>query len=167
MCYSFADRSYSGDESRSYYIYNRSDDVVQDILNYNLSYSSFSPDDNGDLMCIWLNNPLCASENVGDYPIITEQDATKLLLTGNYYSSVPKEYIRNGAINSGDIAKTELVYRDAKDEYYQPYYKYYIELDTTAFNVSDGLKNYGIFYVPAISSDHLDDFNPSALYKWN
>lgn len=165
VCYSVADRTYSGNESRSYYIYNKSDDVVQDILNFNLSCSSLAPDDNGNLMCIWLNNPLCASEYVGDYPIITEQEATEQLLNGNYYSSVPNDYIRNGSVSTEDIAKTELVYRNNREEYYQPYYKYYVELDPDVFNMADGLKNYGIFYVPAIESEYLDDYDPSVEYN--
>ncbi len=157
VCYSVADRTYSGDEIRSYYIYNKSNDVVQDILNFNLSYSKFAPDDNGNLMCIWLNNPLCASKYIGDYPIITEQEATELLLGGNYYSTVPNDYIRNGSISKKDIAKTELVYRNNREEYYQPYYKYYVELDPSVIDMADGLKNYGIFYVPAIEHEYLAD----------
>ncbi len=161
VCYSAADRTYSGDELRSYYIYNKSKNVVQDILNFNLSYSKFAPDDNGSLMCIWLNNPLCASKYAGDYPIITEQEATELLLSGNYYSTVPNDYIRNGSISKEDIAKTEIVYRNNREEYYQPYYKYYVELDPSVIDMADeaeGLKNYGIFYVPAIEHEYLADY---------
>lgn len=165
MCYSIADRIFSGDENRSYYVYDRSDDTVQNILNYNLSFSNFAPDDNGNLMCIWLNNPLCASEYLGDYPIITENEATELLTNGHYFSSVPNDYIRNGSISTEDIAKTELVYRNNREEYYQPYYKYYVELDSDAFNMADGLKNYGIFYVPAIKSEYLEDYDPSVEYN--
>lgn len=165
VCYSIADRTFSGDENRSYYVYNQSDDSVQDILNYNLSFSNFAPDDSGNLMCIWLNNPLCASEYLGEYPIITEKEATELLMNGNYFSSVPNDYIRNGSISTDDISKTELVYRNNREEYYQPYYKYYVELDSNAFNMADGLKNYGIFYVPAIKSEFLDDYNPNIEYN--
>lgn len=165
VCYSFADRSYSGDEGRSYYVYDQSDDSVQNILNYNLSFSDFAPDDSGNLMCIWLNNPLCASEYLGEYPIITEKEATELLINGNYFSSVPNDYIRNGSISTDDISKTELVYRNNKEEYYQPYYKYYVELDSNEFDIADGLKDYGIFYVPAIKSEFLDDFDPNIEYN--
>lgn len=165
MCFSIADRSFSGDESRSYYVYDSSDDPIKNILNYNLSFTSFAPDDNGNLMCIWLNNPLCASEYLGDYPIIMENEATELLLSGRYFSSVPSDYIRNGTISKEDIAKTELVYRNNREKYYQPYYKFYVELDSTSFNMADGLKNYGIFYVPAIESEYLEDYSPSVEYN--
>lgn len=159
VCYSVADRTFSGDESRSYYVYDSSDDTVKSILNYNLSFTSFAPDDNGDLMCIWLNDPLCASEYLGDYPIITENEATEALMNGKYFSSVPNDYIRSGSIVKEDIAKTELVYRNNREKYYQPYYKYYVELDPDAFNMADGLKNYGIFYVPAIGSEYLEEYD--------
>lgn len=165
MCFSIADRSFSGDESRSYYVYDSSDDPIKNILNYNLSFTSFAPDDNGNLMCLWLNNPLCASEYLGDYPIIMENEATELLLSGRYFSSVPSDYIRNGTISKEDIAKTELVYRNNREKYYQPYYKFYVELDSTSFNMADGLKNYGIFYVPAIESEYLEDYSPSVEYN--
>lgn len=165
--FSYADRSFSGEENRSYFIFNRSQNMVQSILNYNLSCAEFAPDDSGNLMCIWLNNPYCSSEYIGDYPIISETDAKNDLLNGSYYSSVPTEYIRGGKISESDIAKTELVYRNNREEYYQPYYKFYIELDdTSAFvNMAENLKTYGIFYVPAVESDYLDDFAPDVRYN--
>ena len=108
LCFSIADRSFSGVENRSYYVYDRSDEPVQSILNYNLSFSKFAPDDNGDLLCIWLNNPLCVSEYLGDYPIISVDEATEQLMNGKYFSSVPGAYIRNGRISKEGIAKIEL-----------------------------------------------------------
>lgn len=164
-CFSYADRTYSGDENRSYFVFNKSQDIVQSILNYNLSYAGFAPDDNGDLMCIWLNNPYCSSEYMGDYPIITETDAKNALLSGSYYSSVPTDYIRGGKISESDIAKTELVYQNYNAEYYQPYYKFYVDLDTSAFNMAENLKNYGIFYVPAVAADYLEDFSPNVKFN--
>lgn len=165
VCYSIAERAFSGNEIRSYFVYDSSDDPVQCILNYNLSFTTFAPDDNGNLMCIWLNNPLCASEYLGDYPIIAENEATEALMNGKYFSSVPNDYIRNGSIVKEDIAKTELVYRNNRERYYQPYYKYYVELDPEALNMADGLKNYGIFYVPAIESEYLVEYKPNIEFN--
>lgn len=163
--FSYADRTYSGEEIRSYFIFNKSQDMVNSILNYNLSCAQFAPDDNGNLMCIWLNNPYCSSEYIGDYPIISETDAKNYLLNGSYYGSVPTDYIRGGKISESDIVKTELVYRNNREEYYQPYYKFYVELDTSALNMAENLKNYGIFYVPAVEADYLDDFTPNVQYN--
>ena len=164
-CYSIADRSFSGAEHRSYYVYDISDDTVQNILNYNLSYATFAPDDNGDLMCIWLNNSLCASEYLGEYPIITEDEATEQLIDGRYFSSVPNDYIRNGSLSKEDIAKTELVYCNNREKYFQPYYKYYVELNSDKLNMANGLKNYGIFYVPAIESEYLEEYDSNIEYN--
>lgn len=160
VCYSYTDRSYDGDEHRSYYVYNKSDDIVQDILNFNLSYAQFCP---GEL--IWLDNAFCSSEYMGEYPIISVDDAMELLLNGSYRSSVPAEYINGGSIAEEDIAKSELVYRTNRPEYYQPYYKFYVELDTSRFNLPDGLKDYGVFYVPAVESEYLEEIDDEIRFN--
>lgn len=166
VCYSYAERTFSGEENRSYYVYNKAEDPVQDILNFNLTYASFAPNDDGDLLCIWLNDPLCSSEYIGDYPVITAEEATDLLLNGKYYSSVPDDYIRNGIISADDIAKTELIYRDSRhEEYHQPYYRFYVELDTGKLDSADGLKIFGIFYVPAVNAEYLNDFNVNISFN--
>lgn len=165
VCYSFADRLYSGEEIRSYYVYNKSEDIVSDILNFSFSHALFSPDDSGDLMCIWLTNSYCSSEYAGDYPVITADEAAELLLSGSYYSSVPADYLPGGTISAEDIARTDIIYRTCREEYYQPYYRFYVELDNEAFNMADNLKNFGIFYVPAIESEYLSDFSPGVSFN--
>ena len=167
VCYSYADRTYSGAESRSYYVFNKTGDTVQDILNFSLSYAEFAPDDNGDLMCIWLYNPSYTSEYMGNYPIITEKNAAELLINGYYFSTVPADFLKNGKITDSDISKSELIYRNNGEEYYQPYYKFYIELDASKLNMADGLKDYGIFYVPAVNSEYLNDFTPDITFEVN
>ena len=168
VCYSYADRTFSGEEIRLYYVYNKSEDPVQDILNFSLTYASFAPNDSGDLMCIWLNDSFCSSEYISDYPVIRSDEAENLLLNGKYYSSVPDDYIRNGTISADDIAKTELIYRNSShEEYYQPYYRFYIELDTAKFNTAyaNGLKTFGAFYVPAVNAEYLNDFNVNIYFN--
>ncbi|MCI6560530.1 MAG: hypothetical protein PUB66_05755 [Oscillospiraceae bacterium] len=165
VCYSFADRSYSGEEIRSYYVYNKSEDTVSDILNFSFYDARFCPDDSGDLMCIWLTNSYCSSEYAGDYPVITADEAAELLLSGSYYSSVPADYLSGGTISAEDIARTDLIYRTGREKYYQPYYRFYVELDSEALNMADNLKNFGIFYVPAIESEYLSDFSPGVSFN--
>lgn len=162
VLYSYAERSYSGNQERKYYMFNRTDDTIQNILNYNLSYAQFAPDDNGKLMLIWIFDYLKCSEYSGDYPVITQSEAKDMLLNGSYYSSVDKSYLYNGTITESNIAKAELVYRRSGDGYahsyyYQPYYLFYVELDASKFNTADELKNYGLFYVPAVESRYLVD----------
>ncbi len=156
--YSYAERSYSGNEIRSYYVYDKSGDTVQDILNYNFAYAEFCPDEGGGLSIIRLNNDLCSAEYLGEYPIISAEDARIQLLNGSSYTTVPSEYLKGGSVAEEDIKKCELVYRSYHAEYYQPFYKFYIELDTSIESgSSDGLKNYGIFYVPAVGAEFRVD----------
>ena len=56
-------------------------------------------------------------------------------------------------------------YCNNREKYYQPYYKYYVELDPEALNMADDLKNYGIFYVPAIESEYLEEYKPNIEFN--
>lgn len=54
------------------------------------------------------------------------------------------------------IAKEELVYRTENvNEIFMPYYRYYIELKESGLEMADGLKLYGVYYVPAVSASTL------------
>lgn len=155
--FTFADRTYDGAASRSYYVYNGTGDITQDILNYNLSYAAFGPNDDGFLGVIWIYNYYSSCEYLGDYPIISKDEAQNELLGGHYYSTVPQELLNEGKISENDIAKTELIYSHNGEEYYQPYYKFYVELSGTGSNMAESLKDFGIFYVPAVSGEYLID----------
>lgn len=159
--YSYADQNIYGTQCRSCYIYDKCEDYKQDILSYNFTKVEFCPGERNDLMIIWLNNPLAAAENVGEYPIIDAREATQLLLEGSYISSVPADYLVNGVITPEAIGKTELIYRlDRHDVYYQPYYRFYVELSDEHYaegSRTEGLKEYGAFYVPAVESRYLAD----------
>ncbi|MBQ5316148.1 MAG: hypothetical protein J6I96_01200 [Oscillospiraceae bacterium] len=162
VCYSVADRTFSGDESRSYYVYDKAEDSVQDIFNFGISYAEFCPDDNGNLMCIWIYRPV-AYEYIADYPVISEKQARKMLTDGRFYSSVPTDYLRGGRVSDGDIERADLVYQNMGGEHLQPYYRYYIRLDDSSFSMAKGLHNYGIFYVPAVDEEYLDE-PPVSVY---
>lgn len=155
--FTFADRTYDGAAIRSYYVYDGTGEITQDILNYNLSYAEFGPNDDGSLSVIWIYNYYSSSEYIGDYPIISKDEAQESLLNGHYYSSVPEDYLNGGKISENDIAKVELIYSHNGEEYYQPYYKFYVELKASEFNMAEDLKNFGIFYVPAVSGEYLNN----------
>ena len=104
----------------------------------------------------WLIRMLCSdlSDEVGNYPIITAQQAQKLLVKGHCISSCPYEmpgekYIR----------KVELIYRcGIYDEYFMPYYRFYVELpeDSLPAELQDGeFSNVGAYYVPAVEEEYL------------
>lgn len=136
--------------------YENSEDLLHKIINYNFKSIKFCPNDKGELWMIWIDNK-DISEKVSDYPIINIEEAIDLLENGIYYAPIPsgefpgKEY----------IAKVELIYNtDDYNEYYMPYYKFYIELPIDekyyTANNSDGLKSYGAFYVPAIDKKWIN-----------
>ncbi len=56
------------------------------------------------------------------------------------------------------IAKAELIYRSGPyDKVYMPYYRFFVELTGRTYNahfhIAEGLKSYGVFYVPAVSGE--------------
>lgn len=155
VSYSNNDRDIYQRQGRRYYVYDSSDDIIQDILNYNLKFAWISPNDDGELWMIRMCDALACSEYLGDYPIITEDEARALLLDGCYISASAQE-----KIEESDIVKVELVYRMG-DEYIQPYYRYYV--DTTYSSMLDAermgdMNEYSMFHVPAVKAEYLSDF---------
>ncbi|MBE6901573.1 MAG: hypothetical protein E7478_03795 [Ruminococcaceae bacterium] len=153
VSYSNNDRDIYQQQHRSYYVYDSSDDIVQDILNYNLKFADIAPRGDGERWLIWMHDALACSEYLGDYPVITEEEARAILLEGGGIPGV-------SGIEESDIAKVELIYRMG-DEYIQPYYRYFI--DTTDSSLLDAermgdMKEYSLFHVPAVSAEYLSDF---------
>ncbi|MBP3700525.1 MAG: hypothetical protein J6I64_01410 [Lachnospiraceae bacterium] len=138
-----------GEMIRRYHVYEGSGDMVEDMLNYTFRYVQFAPNDAGELMLIRLYDGLLCSEKIGDYPIITAEEAGELLLAGCYFTSVPypvagEEY----------VAKVELVYRNSATEAVQiPYYRFWVEIPEMARD--NGLKDFGAYYVPAVESQYI------------
>jgi len=146
----FADYTFDGSRNRSYYTYDASGSLTEQILNFNFNKVQFAPDDNGNLMSICKFSDLTGAEKIGDYPIITSEEASELLLNGNYVTSVPEEMP-----GEEHIMKTELVYRTANtNETFLPYYRFWVEL--TDMRLENGLKTYGAYYVPAVEQKYLN-----------
>lgn len=153
------DYTFDGDRIRFYQAYDGSGSLTQQLLNYHFDSVSFSPDDDGNLFVIWLGNRLNGAQKIGDYPLISAETARGFLLNREYLTTVPSEYLLNGSISEAQIAKTELVYRTGNtSELFMPYYRFYVELTNFSAGMADGLKCYGIYYVPAVSGEYLSDF---------
>ena len=156
----FENPSFFGD-SGYHCIYDKSGDEVQQILNYCMYIARFciydygDMYDNGDMYLIYFDNGFVSSEYMGDYPVITLDKAQEMLLEGKYVTTVPSDFMKNSTISAEDIAFSELTYRcsSGHDAYFQPYYRFYVELDMD----NDGEKHYGAFYVPAVSEEYLSD----------
>lgn len=122
----------------------------EEIINFNFNRVEFYCDDNGDLFMARIYKPNL-SKKLGDYPIISSEQAKELLLNGNYISTI--------AYRPSDaelVKKVELVYRTGEhEEYYMPYYRFYVELP--AEERENGLKNFGAYYVPAVESSYISN----------
>lgn len=117
----------------------------------------FVCDDEGKL---WLfrATPSNRTKPVGNYPIVTAEEARKLLLAGNYITTVPHAIMGQ---DESLIRRVELVYRTSRyDETFMPYYRFYVELPE--MEREGGLKTYGAYYVPAVESRYL-----TALPVWD
>lgn len=152
------DYYFSGEQNRNYQVYEGDGSIEEQILHYNFDKITFSPSEDGHLWIIRLGNVLNSAEKIGDYPLITADAAQKLLLAGDYITSVPNEYLEDGEIRKKHIAKVELVYRTGNtNEVFMPYYRFYVELTEFDSDMAEGLKNFGAYYVPAVRGEYLSD----------
>lgn len=147
----FADYTFDGNRNRSYCAYDADGDITERILNYNFNQVQFAPDDDGNLMLIRKYDGLSCAEKIGDYPLVTSEEALKLLLDGNYVTSVPEKM-------PGEeyVAKTELVYKTGyTNATFLPYYRFWVELPD--MKLENGLKTFGAYYVPAVQRRYLSN----------
>ena len=98
--------------------------------------------------------PLTPDTYVGDYPIITAEEAEALLKDGHFATScmpVTPDFSK--------IAYVELVYRGGSDTYFMPYYRFLV--DITGWSEYEeklpGMHKYGAYYVPAIDGEYITD----------
>ena len=145
--YSKYDAGYQQEYRLSFYDAGKNN--IEGIINYNFRQAEFDCDDSGRLFQASIRQA-DLSQKMGDYPIIQTEEAKKLLLKGNYITTV--SYKLPG---EEFLAKTELVYRTgAREEYFMPYYCFYVELPEEE---QDGMKTYGAYYVPAVEGKYLSN----------
>lgn len=93
-------------------------------------------------------------EKVGDYPLISLQEAEDMMASGSYISNVPAKFPEEGI-----IAAVDLVYLDwTSQPYLIPYYLFYVELTDPMFTRENGLKTFGLYYVPAIDPAYQEEW---------
>lgn len=143
--------SFSGEFTRRYHMYDAAGDALADLLNYNFHSVTFFPGEQGYLSGIQINNGLLLAEKLGDYPVISVKEATKLLKNGHYQTSVPTPFP-----GVAQIVMVELIYRTGSlEEVLLPYYRFYVQLPDEVSGSENGLKTYGAYYVPAIAADYI------------
>lgn len=146
---SYGDYTFEGEFYPEYKVFEASGNQKEDVLNYNFNSVQIALFENGETHLIRKKEGLLLADKVGDYPIISVKEATKLLVAGKYQTSVPYEFQ-----GKKHIGKVELVYRiGSSEEYLLPYYRFYVEL--TEEKIDNGLKTYGAYYVPAVVTEYI------------
>lgn len=151
----FGDYNINAQRTFSYDAFESEGGYTQKILGYNFNRISFSPNDEGKL---WIIDRYKAdlSQKIGNYPIITAQEARKLLIQKKYITSVPEKMPGEKM-----IAGVSLIYRTSQyDKVFMPYYRFLVELPS--MKLDNGLKTFGAFYVPAVEEAYLNN-----MPRWN
>ena len=142
--------TYDGQRSFHYVSFFDASDSEEAILNYNFNRVIFYVNEGKGLSTVRVY-ATDQSQKVGDYPLITVDEAKEKLAEGQYKSTVPAAF---PGLNY--VARTELIYRTGQNEtYFMPYYRFLVEMPEMAQD--NGLKTYGAFYVPAVEDEYLSD----------
>lgn len=179
--------NFDANPSATYNLYDDSDDPLTALMNYSFRELYFvgeeiRTDDSdkyanpydayeytGDLTNIHYNDLLTSLEFTGMYPVIGYEQAYEELLSGNYHTTVWEEACLPDGINPEEVTFTGITYRRTQDYKYElPYYHFLIELHaerTGKYVLSEGMKEYGAFYVPAVSPDYLIIENTDVAYN--
>ena len=129
-------------------VYEGAGDLTDQLVGYHFRRVAFYPNEEG---LLWMIRFYQAdlSQKLGDYPIITAEEAETLLGEGHYITSAP--YALPGLEY---VEKVELVYRNgALEGCWMPYYRFYVRLPELA--EEDGLQTFGAYYVPAVEGRFL------------
>lgn len=99
-------------------------------------------------------------ELLGEYPIITQDEATDQLLTGSWVG-----YNENWHVipTAEQLLRTELVYCTNVDGYTMPYYRFYLDLGETVelcepgtqLSTGETVPWIALCYIPAVEAQHL------------
>ncbi|HIV79649.1 MAG TPA: hypothetical protein IAB13_01570 [Candidatus Avanaerovorax faecigallinarum] len=138
---------------RGYYVYDGSGTMEDKILSHDFRYTDFIPDENGKLKYIRTYDGLSTAEKLGDYPLISLDDARSKLEEGDYICQYDTPTGEPDIINPDDISGVCLKYLyNITEEYYLPYYVFYVDGGEWEF----GLHTYVPYFIPAISDEYLD-----------
>ena len=122
------------------------------MMNYFFRYVTVALNhDDGEILLRYQDTDL--SQKLGDYPIISEKEARKMLKNGNSITSTG--YTLTG---KEEIGRVDIVYRVGPYTVdYLPYYRFLVELPQEHFGHNNGTKTYGAYYVPAVNMAYLPD----------
>lgn len=153
-------RTFTGEQHRSVYAYPIGKTAAETYVNRDFSEVTFYSghgDTENTLGMIRISDRRRSVEEIGQYPLISEEEAAEMLAAGEYITTVPAEYLSEDGITEDRILSCELEYRVSNiDAFCIPYYHYYVQLDRFPENYAEGLKDYGGYWVPAVHPDYLD-----------
>lgn len=138
---------YSGERSAyDVVIFDEAGEDVDRLLSFGFRSAKFGLDDENRLH-IRISN-VDMSRKIGDFPIISPDEAMAELAAGRYLTTVTEPFP-----GVSGIARTELgYYTSGRVEQFLPFYRFLVELPD---NVND-LKTFGAFYVPAVREEYID-----------
>ena len=143
--------------------YTKGETVEQSVVNYTLKNMRFTHSENGEIRSVNINAQQRFSEKLGDYPVISFDEAKEKLLDGQYVSSVDEvSYISSGRVEEGFIRKVDIIYYTGNNQQlFMPYYRFYIWLDLLPFDptgLPEDYEHYGYFYVPAVPEEYFVNY---------
>lgn len=148
ICITGGDYNIDGEQSYDIVFTETGGTQTEELLEFFFHGAEFFCNEDGEPRIIRLR---CTdlSDKVGDYPIITAQQAQAQLVAGHYITSCGWEMP-----GEAYIRKVELVYRTGEyDEYFMPYYRFYVELLEEA--PVEGCMHLAAYYVPAVAEEYL------------
>ncbi len=147
-----------GNLNETFYCYQRASDPVEAMENFFFRMGWIMPahsETASGLYGIRVYDRLVFAEKVGDYPLITKEEAKEKLLAGEY-GSVSTEKLPADP----RIAAVEIVYvTNYHQEYFLPYYRFLVEMPDLPVNEAlkaAGVKTFSNFYVPAVDAYYLE-----------
>lgn len=146
------DYSYDGTRQQFWAVlYRTGETPSEQLAGYDLAQASFSADGTGKLLSLTIPGAALA-ESVGEYPLISREEAAALLAGGSYLNAEYDE----AAPAAADIEQAEsyLCYVSGRALYYVPMWCFVID-EGERENTADGLHSYRPYYVPAVSLDTL------------
>ncbi len=153
----FTDFDIYNEPLTTFALYDNSEDPLTALINYNLRKVYFYG--GRKLSTISIYNNYDYKEFAGMYPVISYDEAYEKLISGDYYTTVWDEHYLPDGINTNEITFTGISYNRTNDyKYTLPYYRFLIELHperTGDMKLSDGMREFGAYYVPAVSPDYL------------
>lgn len=139
--------------------YPKGTDDAQAIVRASLHAREIFFDEEGKITGFRFHLKEETTEVIGNYPVISQQEATALLRGKKYITTVPNDFP-----GTEYIEKVTLRYRSGAEGVFAPYYVFYVRLPEQEkhmqrFPKLQGMTTFGLYYVPAIPQHYVKDMD--------